>query len=106
MNNWQSINTAPKDGTHILCYLPYGQSLMIETWWHVDERNGLWFHEDGEVCPTHWMPLPKPPIDLDDFHIVEQALLENPFSACHEGHELMVKAQDALARIKANTHDQ
>lgn len=55
---WQDISTAPKDGTKVLLWVPrwsvvvgsYQHSLM--SWW------------DGDlVAPTHWRPLPAPPVE-------------------------------------------
>lgn len=57
MNKWQSIDTAPKDGTTILCF----ESGLVgvvkyEDGWFRNRYNmeALWE-------PTHWMPLPEPP---------------------------------------------
>ena len=70
---WQPIETAPKDGTHILAILPDSDTCHVICWadaskgirvgcgvygWHV-----AW---DGYPCaghstPTHWMPLPAAP---------------------------------------------
>lgn len=63
------IETAPKDGTHIL--LKYEEGL-IEGWYGKDmwgdkswEPIILPYHGCGQCCndtnnqPTHWMPLPK-----------------------------------------------
>lgn len=60
MNDWKTIDSAPKDGTHVLLY---GRGYIITG--HYDDspqignypnwRWGLTFN------PTHWMPLPKPP---------------------------------------------
>lgn len=76
-NDWQPIETAPKDGTWVLLYgRPYtGQSPTevsryvsetYEIWERVDEatkrlvrqESGYW---DGDIWPTHWRPLPAPP---------------------------------------------
>jgi len=60
---WQPIETAPKDGTEIMCALylwndeskGYGYELVS---WDGEE----WCSEDNAIYPpTHWMPLPSPP---------------------------------------------
>ncbi len=71
---WQPIETAPRDGTHILVYPPtwYGEFASI-AYWH-SELSGrctepYWKRTDAlnriimclENPPTHWMPLPPPP---------------------------------------------
>jgi hypothetical protein len=66
---WNSIASAPKDGSHILLLID-GQA--IEGWWYVPkwEAEPEWevvsMHSHGCGCcssdndpPTHWMPLPK-----------------------------------------------
>lgn len=64
---WLPIEEAPKDGTHILCYVPYGGGFITETWWQEDKghKEGVivryWYCEGGEYCPTHFRPLPQPP---------------------------------------------
>ena len=56
MDNWQPIETAPKDGTEILAW--DGIEHKIARW---DEPSG-WFLSDWMRCyPTHWQPLPAPP---------------------------------------------
>ena len=64
---WQSIDTAPKDGTEILVFdrTTKGNSNMRVSYWYAD-NHGRGFYTRGsqflDKCqPTHWMPLPSPP---------------------------------------------
>jgi len=55
---WQSIETAPKDGTPFLgCEPDY---IFVAIW---DRGNRVHLTDTGRgFCyPTHWMPLPPPP---------------------------------------------
>lgn len=71
---WQSIETAPKDGTAVDVYFPirsvgdallYGSGRM--TGWSYED--GKWGPADGGLSrlfatdgsPSHWMPIPEPP---------------------------------------------
>lgn len=66
---WQSIETAPKDGEMVLIAhnTLRGGALIRESWL----EDGVWYFMSGqgltpltgEYRPTHWMPLPPPPID-------------------------------------------
>ena len=62
---WQPIATAPKDGTEILGLFPDYHLRMNVTsmFWDVP---GFWVNafedEDYHAEPTHWMPLPAPPV--------------------------------------------
>lgn len=74
---WQTIETAPKDGDVILLLdgknvvAGYwgsakrtfkGPSDKVFPWVILDETNGLnAMMEGGNSGPTHWMPLPPPP---------------------------------------------
>ncbi len=66
MPGWQPISTAPKDGTPILAFMPAyyqgkgGQHVVI--WMDYSDRPGWYSHIVGVHEPTHWMPLPMPPI--------------------------------------------
>ena len=74
---WQPIETAPRDGTIVdlwginhlhyakrqerICNVHYGPV----TDWMGHERND-WRHGRGEDFePTHWMPLPAPPVEKE-----------------------------------------
>ena len=78
---WQPIETAPRDGAEVLLYAPsrmtygkwsapspeprikYRDGFAPEPEW--DEFEPYWASWDGgftdESPPTHWMPLPEPP---------------------------------------------
>lgn len=60
---WQPIETAPKDGTHLLAYRPGWH--MAEAWWRADVPDAGWggygwFYPSWDQ-PTHWQPLPAAP---------------------------------------------
>ncbi len=76
--DWQPIETAPKDGTYILVtsgsYGPYVAKYMALYRSGYAPRNpwaSMMLNHDhlekvrhvGEHVPTRWMPMPKPPID-------------------------------------------
>lgn len=59
---WQPIETAPKDGTYVLLYCDY-YGIGRCVW---DDWRGVWRSDDpnhgiGFPQPTHWMPLPAAP---------------------------------------------
>lgn len=60
---WQPIETAPKDGTPIICFHPsdgFSDEMSIDVlWWDM----GAWLYNAEPVAdqPTHWMPLPAAP---------------------------------------------
>lgn len=76
MSDWQPIETAPKDLNSVLLYWPYwttepvigarnyrvlddGSGYEYFDSWHTER----WLGEDAEdPGPTHWMPLPYPPV--------------------------------------------
>jgi hypothetical protein len=71
MTDWQPIETAPKDGTNILLWCPLpGSGYAIVGICHTTTRaNGdkvpVWLdaYEGEDIYqPSHWMPLPEPPI--------------------------------------------
>ena len=65
--NWQTIETAPKDGTPIL---GWDGTQITSIFWDDPSYglNGLWrvscpgeWADDDSFFPSHWMPLPEPP---------------------------------------------
>ena len=73
---WQPIETAPKDATPILVYIPSQKDRkpVQEVWWALlyDGGPGYWSTPLGPSgrgytilpeAPTHWMPLPPPPAE-------------------------------------------
>lgn len=64
-NDWYPIKCAPEDGKRILLYGKPNMesSLEIVTGWF--EEGGTWGWCDSrghDFYPTHWMPLPSPPL--------------------------------------------
>lgn len=61
---WHPIETAPKDGTHIMVWWDRCEEAYYKQgkWWHV-ERHGLdhTYNFVGGWPPEYWMPLPSPP---------------------------------------------
>lgn len=64
---WQPIDTAPRDGTKILVWHPQVQGIALDrqAGAAVDEwKHGKWWRSYPAQQPTHWMPLPGPPLTL------------------------------------------
>jgi hypothetical protein len=69
MNEWQPIETAPKDGTPILLWHDDRDGFLpVVALWHAEEWRVA--SQFGGYCPgrcsevllaTHWMALPEPP---------------------------------------------
>lgn len=62
--NWQSMETAPQDGTHVLVSC---EGDVFEAAFHRD-HDGWWLantdptdYWDGQIWPDVWAPLPAPP---------------------------------------------
>lgn len=70
-SEWLPIESAPRDGTHILAFGPQpGCNAREHGWTEVREthfeHSGWDWYEAVHNCshkwkPTHWMPLPSPP---------------------------------------------
>jgi len=74
MAEWQPIETAPKDGSFILCawqsdMVDQGWLFGVHMWRESAQHLGLygWFFVCTERFhkPTHWMPLPEAPEAID-----------------------------------------
>ncbi len=66
---WQPIETAPK-GTIILIFDPRNERpISVGAWGHLGlgEAYSRWYALPGAYGrkPTHWMPLPKPPVEVN-----------------------------------------
>lgn len=79
MSDWQTIDSAPKDGGYIivgrfrngdeLCWVKHSRwitaaEIAENEGYDPEDCESAWTdgNEDGEPCfPTHWMPLPAPP---------------------------------------------
>lgn len=69
MSEWQSMNTAPTDGTHVLlaCCWPEGHPFVCTGWFDAEEddwyqTNEHWTDNHSEpLQPSAWQPLPEPP---------------------------------------------
>lgn len=59
---WQSIESAPRDGTNFLACSPQS-SVFLAHWANGVVDSSSWEDDDGyrERHATHWMPLPLPP---------------------------------------------
>jgi hypothetical protein len=67
-DNWQPIESAPKDGTRIDVFAEGRR--WPDSYWSGGPKRGCWWAPnwdydgmDGPTClaPTHWMPIPPPP---------------------------------------------
>jgi hypothetical protein len=68
---WQPIETAPRDGTRVLVWMPKAAEPFIASWdtqkyhkrpqpyWRSTMNLGVSW--DRMRQPTHWQPLPPPP---------------------------------------------
>ena len=86
---WQPIETAPRDGTHVMVFPDnrYGGHGWAVAKWGSGHFGGMpgevrhltgWISDGGFFMgpqPTHWMPLPEPPQD------------QNPITPAEEGGE-------------------
>jgi hypothetical protein len=67
-DEWQPIDTAPKDGTDIIVFRPKFDGDYIPIvgvdWWSI--RLKCWGKSRADTQPTLWQPMPKPRKDAAD----------------------------------------
>lgn len=63
MSEWQPIETAPKDGEMVLLFVPLKHNGKFHMGAYRFD-NGHWWTDSHTFVsnPSHWMPLPKPPM--------------------------------------------
>lgn len=59
-DEWQPIETAPKDGTSLLLSNDPDEDPWVGHYC-IDANRYLCYGRDPFVAPTHWRPLPSPP---------------------------------------------
>ena len=67
MSEWQPIETAEKSSRFRLVWCPERRNTHLACWWFDGDREG-WSEMSGgwlEQEPTHWMPIPPPPVQTD-----------------------------------------
>lgn len=59
MSEWRDIETAPKDNRNVLVFVPDDIGVVVGYYL------GKWVAlcSNWEIAPTHWMPLPAPPVE-------------------------------------------
>ncbi|QDP62902.1 MAG: hypothetical protein Unbinned5081contig1002_7 [Prokaryotic dsDNA virus sp.] len=65
---WQDIETAPKDGTEVLtCQRSVDGGIWINISRFVpdDWSDGKWYDKSGFCQPHYWQPIPTPPKEED-----------------------------------------
>lgn len=66
LNEWRTIETAPKDNWARLVWCPSNQCTYTVAW---DENENCWMIFGGpsrlRYSPSHWRPLPLPPTQPD-----------------------------------------
>ncbi len=101
--DWQPMDTAPKDGTRLLCLTrlrlgPKGGPYRTEYEYnigHFDDETGEWFSEEGsDIDPSCWQPLPAPPGQ-------SPAVPASPRSGAGEGGEIKTVALNLADTIRS-----
>lgn len=67
-HQWQPIDTAPKDGTRIVALCSNGAAYVAR--WNTNYEEWS-IPGSGISGVTHWMPLPEPPVAVDEIREVQ-----------------------------------
>lgn len=66
MARWKKIDSAPKEGQHVMLSIPDGDFTWVAEGYYDEDKKGFWQANthwtdicDGQVFPSHWQPLPK-----------------------------------------------
>jgi hypothetical protein len=61
-SEWQTIDSAPKDGTRVLVYESFCVKTICCARW-IEAPHRVWRADSGSIMSraTHWQPLPLPP---------------------------------------------
>ena len=62
MTDWQTIETAPKNGDKLLGFNKKSKTYYVIKWAVKGMLKDNWVSREGLKSPTHWMPLPEPPV--------------------------------------------
>ena len=62
MSEWQPIETAPKDGTCVMTYTDGLDPIFEQLPMYWDRDKGWVCCVGYDMMPTHWQPLPTPPV--------------------------------------------
>jgi hypothetical protein len=67
--NWQPIETCPLPEFDPVCWYASGKPVLTWDGWvsiasygYTAKGKGRWRNHMGVIAPTHWMPLPDPPL--------------------------------------------
>jgi len=68
MSDWKPIETAPKDGQHVLLACAVDPPSWVCEGYYEEDRDA-WYQANthwtdtynGQIYPSHWMPMPAPP---------------------------------------------
>ena len=64
LTEWRDIETAPRDGTHVLLYAPAWPAPNTGWTFGTGDWQDCPYHHGGdpEWKPAHWLPLSPPPV--------------------------------------------